>query len=84
MIKNAEQERFLNDPAVKERLLKLIEDAKEYHNTLNRLRLSSVQLDGESCECCRRRVERILSQDASGLQVYKPLTVSTTTILSPM
>ena len=84
MIKNPEQERLLNDPAVKERLLKLMEDAKEYHSTLNRLKLSPVQLDGEDCACCLRRVKHLLSQEAPGLN--KPLDVptSTTTLLTPM
>jgi len=84
LIRNSEQERFSNDPAVKERLLQLMKDAKEYHNTLNRLKLSPLQLDGESCACCLRRIEHLLSQEAPGLQIYKPLTVSTTTLLSPM
>ncbi len=86
LIKNPEQERFSNDPAVKERLLQLMKDAKEYHNTLNRLKLSPVQLDGETCACCLRRIEHLLSQEAPGLKVYKPLDVppSTATLLTSM
>lgn len=39
LIKNAEQERLLNDPAVKERILKMVEDAKAYHQAISTFKL---------------------------------------------
>jgi len=67
LIRNPEQERLSNDPAVRERLLKLVKDAEDYHKTLNRLGISpALQLDGVKCECCLRRIEYLLSCDLSG------------------
>lgn len=39
LIKNAEQERLLNDPAVKERILKMVDDAKAYHQSISTFKL---------------------------------------------
>jgi len=39
MIKNAEQERLLNDPATKERILKMVDDAKAYHQAISSFKL---------------------------------------------
>jgi len=36
---NAEQEQLLNDPATKERILKMIDDAKAYHQAISTFKL---------------------------------------------
>lgn len=41
MIKNVEQERLEADPATKERILKLIDDAKAYHQAISSFKLTT-------------------------------------------